>query len=92
MGSITMIWCDYIQKGNPSCFIQKYSLGQRCDGSRAAAVHGALLDFFPLVLRNDMWQEEFDTEQLLKIYSFLYLFRQESSVFIIWLLLGISAI
>lgn len=34
-----------------------------------------------LVLRNNMWQEEFDTEQLLKIYSFSYLFRQESSIF-----------
>lgn len=37
---------------------------------------------FPLVLRNDMWQEEFDTEQLLKIYCFPYLFREVSSNFL----------
>lgn len=36
----------------------------------------------PLVLRNDTWQEEFDTEQLLKIYSFPYLTRQESGIFL----------
>jgi len=36
---------------------------------------------FPLALSNDTWQEEFDPAQLLKIYSFPYLSRQESAMF-----------
>lgn len=36
---------------------------------------------FPSAQRNDMQQEEFDTAQLLRIYSIPYLSRQESGIF-----------